>query len=430
MFKSTLVLQRATGVLILKIFSAGIGFLLNMVLARFLGPLQYGVYSLLLVIVNFSVVFASLGLVPLLIREVATYKARRQWSFLKGIIVTGFQWSFLGSLIAAIIFMLFALRKFISEVEPSALFMLFVLIPITVLGQIRAAVLRGLNCVIFADIPELVLRPFLALIAVLFVSSIQSTLTVNRVVTIQFVVAILALWIGTRLLKKFLPLEAKNSTIETDYSYWIRAAIPFFIVSLLSIAEGQISLLFVGYLGAAEQAGRFQVSTQIVGVIALGLTAINLSLQPKLAAAWAKNEYKQAQHMISEATLIGSVFALFVSIVLIINAPQLLAIAGESFMTSADCLRILAMGQMVNALSGSCGVVLSMTGHQRIAGVGLLAAILTNALVCFYLIPRYGEIGSAWGTVTGMTVWNFFHSYLAWRQTGLVTPFIGSFIKK
>ena len=91
---------------------------------------------------------------------------------------------------------------------------------------------------------------------------------------------------------------------------------------------------------------------------------------------------------------------------LAILAMFLLGIFGENYDSATTSLRILLVGQLINALCGSVGVYLNMTKKQKVFQFILISALLINIVLNYILIPRYGMNGAAIATSTCMILWN------------------------
>jgi O-antigen/teichoic acid export membrane protein len=69
-------------------------------------------------------------------------------------------------------------------------------------------------------------------------------------------------------------------------------------------------------------------------------------------------------------------------------------------------LLILAGGQLINALAGSVGLLMAMTGHQVESSIVLAVSAGLNVGLNYLLIPRYGLVGAALATGISTVVWN------------------------
>ena len=77
-------LRTTVATLSLKIAGAGLGFANSILLARMLGPSEFGVYAVAMSLVNLAATLAVLGLPMLVARETAANAAHDQWNHLKG----------------------------------------------------------------------------------------------------------------------------------------------------------------------------------------------------------------------------------------------------------------------------------------------------------------------------------------------------------
>ena len=82
-------------------------------------------------------------------------------------------------------------------------------------------------------------------------------------------------------------------------------------------------------------------------------------------------------------------------IILFLLPEFLLSFFGAEFTIAKNTLLILLVGQVGNAMSGSVGYILQMTGNEKLFQNILTLALLLNIVLNFLLIPKYGIIGVA-----------------------------------
>ena len=106
---------------------------------------------------------------------------------------------------------------------------------------------------------------------------------------------------------------------------------------------------------------------------------------------------------------------LFLSIFALIFAAELMSLFGTEYVESAFILRILILGQLVNAFAGIVTLLFSMTGaHGYYVRVMLVTCLLN---ICFLPIGYHfaGVGGIAVVTTMTIVVWN------AWLVYGSLT---------
>jgi O-antigen/teichoic acid export membrane protein len=87
--------------------------------------------------------------------------------------------------------------------------------------------------------------------------------------------------------------------------------------------------------------------------------------------------------------------------------PQiLLGFFGSEFVKGASVLRILAIGQFVNAVTGPVGLILLMTNKERHFALSMAVISGVNVLGNFLVIPVMGIVGAALVTTTSVALLN------------------------
>ena len=79
---------------------------------------------------------------------------------------------------------------------------------------------------------------------------------------------------------------------------------------------------------------------------------------------------------------------------------------GSNFGTGSSALIMIAIGQFINSISGSVGVIMQMSGHERAWAVILLITFIINAWLMYVLVPRYGLNGAAFSMMVVMIINN------------------------
>lgn len=415
-------LRTAAGTLGLKVGAAGLGFINSILLARLLGPADFGLYSIVLSVVNFTSILAVLGLPIFVTREAAASAEHEQWNRLKGRLSAAHRWTLLAVL--AILGVTTGLLVG-GIVKPAVSWQIIgiamMLLPLVAFNQLRAAILRGLHWVILSDIPELLLRPVMMLMLLIgsYLTAIHATAV--HALGMQFASSGVALIAGSWWLVKLQPVQLKVATSEPPPQAWMLGALPFLFIAIIGTLQGQVPLYLIGYLKGAEQAGLFNAANQLVGLIAIGLYAINIPLQPQLAAAWARGDKQQAQRLVTETARIGTVIALVGVLTMLLFAETILRLYGAQYVEAAYALRILAIGQMVKASAGACDILLMMIGYQKIVVLGRVFALLLMVVIASLSIPPFGLVGGALAAALGMIFLNVFFSLYAKTRLDLNT---------
>jgi len=405
----------ASGSLVIKGTQAGLMFLSSILLARFLGPAGYGTYAYAMAIVQILAIAAALGLPQIVVRNVAAYQALQKWALLRGLLRFAVRAVLAASLGLALIAGIVGWR-----VAGSALFatlsVALVLLPIQSLLPLIMAALQGLRHILTAQIPSMIVQPGLFLgLAVL------GYMLLGPRFHAPWAMAGVALMIGVVALRKRLPQPVKESVPASDARAWIKSALPLLFAGQMAIVNQRTDIVLLGALKGAEAVGIYRPACSVVSLVGFGLSAVNMALAPAIASLHAKGEMARLQRVITTSARAATAFAVPVTAGLIFGGRWILLLFGREYTRGATALVILSLGQFANAVAGSVGLILTMTGHERDAAMGLAVAAVINVVLNLLLIPGLGIEGAAAATATSLAVWNVLLMVFVWKRLKLHT---------
>jgi len=166
-------------------------------------------------------------------------------------------------------------------------------------------------------------------------------------------------------------------------------------------------LIILGNLMNDEAVGIFGAAMRVTMVSTFGLSAANMIVAPMISELYHKNKLSELQRLLTMVALgIFCVTAVFVGI-LIVGGKWMLSLFGYGFVEGFLPMIVLLIGEICNALCGSVGFIMVMTGHQNAAAIIVAGSLIINVLMCFLLIPPLGLTGSAIATCCATLFWNF-----------------------
>ena len=172
---------------------------------------------------------------------------------------------------------------------------------------------------------------------------------------------------------------------------------------------------------APEQLAILAVARRTAILTSFILMAVNLVVAPKFAALYKQGKTNELESIALQATRLMVLFALPIVGFMLLFPEWLMWLFGEEYKAGANLLRILAVGQFINVMTGSVGFLLSMSGHERdlrnvVFICGPMAIIL--ALI---LTPLYGVTGAAVATAIALASQNLLAVGMVKRRLGFNT---------
>lgn len=418
-------LRGGMGSLAVKVVSLLLGFVLAVLLARVLGPENYGIYGFTLALVRLVAIPAQVGLPNLVVRETAKAGARENWALMRGI----WRWATNYVVISSVLLLgcvwlgLFLFDDRLSDSRFEALIVALPLIPLVALGNIRAGALRGLHLVVLSQIPEKIIRisVFIIFSLVFLLMMDGETFNASRALGLNVLAAATAFFLGATILWKVRPAGVRNeSSIQIKASQWRRAVIPLAMISGLQFLNSHADILLLGLLRGDREVGLYRVAVQFANLVVFGLGAINMVLHPHIAKLHMNGEHEKLQRLAILSARVVFILALPPVLVFVLFGPWLLGtIFGDEYSPAYVPLAILVIGQLVNAGMGSVGALLNMTGHESDTARVMLGTFIMNIVLNLVLIPQFGIGGAATATTVTFVAWNIILWRLVRKRLGI-----------
>ena len=408
-------LRGTLGTGMLRLLSAGLGFLATILLARRLGVGEYGQYAFALSWVWLLGVLGLAGLDRLLIRFVAAFGTQQAWGELGGLL----RWAGGAGLSVSL-----ALAALAAILPPAPL--VWLLAPLLVLMRLPQAALRGLNRVVPSQIPETLVQP-LALIAGIMAAGwcAGGHLTALQALGLYAFATLVAVVVAFGLLLRMLPAEAKAAPPTYQSRLWMAGALPLLLVSGLDIVNSQMDILMLGSMAGTRAVSLYSAADRGAGLVAFPLTAANASLAPLFAGLYAAGERDRLQRLVTKSARAILLCSTLLAVVLVVGGTWFLRFFGPGFLPAREALLILSAGQWVNAAAGTVASLLLMTGHAREAAIGLSVSVIVHFLLDLALIPRWGANGAALAAAGSLALWNVLLAGFVWRRLGLYSTAFG-----
>lgn len=143
-------------------------------------------------------------------------------------------------------------------------------------------------------------------------------------------------------------------------------------------------------LGAAE-AGLYRVAVQIAATLQIVTMTIFSIYTAKISAAYHGGDIRKVAIQARTALRVGIAASAPLALVLVFGSDILLGVIGEEFRAALPVVIILIAGQLAYAIIGPSGLVLAMSGNERI-NLGITLIGTTLLLISVPIAARFGGL--------------------------------------
>lgn len=412
---------------VIKILSLVIGFALQVLLARVLKVEEFGMYMYVLAWVNILTLVGKFGLDQAAKKFLPVYQANNDQNKLAGFILYSFKKVLYISLMLG--FVIILITYLLKDKIGVDLFIVFVagaaLLLINSQLQLIGSFLEALKKIIPGQLPRNIIRPVLlglGVVVLIFINKPNAT----AAMIVNIIATALALAVIVFYLLKYINLQTNHHPIDSD---WLNTAFPLLLTSGVHLMLTQTDIILLGYLRNTDLAGIYSSVSRISQLVLFGLTAVNIITAPLISELYVEKNFKKLQEMVSFSALLTLVLTMPVIVIIALITPFILNIFGPEFVTGSTALRIILLGQVINALSGSISFIMTMTKfHKQSLYILTLAAII-NLVLNVFLIPLFGLEGAAATTAITTVFWNVTMYFYIRNNLDIDSSIIG-FLKK
>ncbi len=409
-----------------RLVSAIGGMAVSMLLARVLAPQELGNYFIFASIAVTGAMLAQFGTHQSVVRLVAGGLARGELVEVRRSLRAVFAIALAGSVIVAGGYLggignLVGKYVFKSEAVQAAAGLTAAWL-ILLHGQILLAqTFRGFHNLGLAALFDGAMTQVLlltVLVVAWFVAYDWSLRDVVHVTIVAFAVTVI---VGILLLRQrywsCLP-AAKGMAIHTT----IRLSAPLFVSSTSFVVLGEMHLWILGAVAAPDQVAIYGAGYRLMQLVVLPLGLVNHVIIPTVAELYAQGRKQELERVLRFTATIAALPALIMFVVLTVFAGDVMRLVyGEYFYSGAPVLAILVVGQAINVLTGSPGVLLAMSDHQNLLMRVSLGGGLFGVLVSALLVSKFGAIGVAAGFSISIAIQNIVMVWLCRRYLDVKT---------
>ena len=407
-------------VFLVRVGSALLALASQVLLARWMGSFQFGIYIYVWTWVLMIGALSDFGLSSAARRFIPEYTELKSLERLRGFL-SGSRWLAFGlaSAIGAVGAVgVTLLAPWLDQFAVVPLYLAFLTIPIYGLVQVQAGIAQSY------DWPNLALMPFyiwrqltitvLMGAAYLFGAPTDAVTAMIVAVVTTWAVTIGQLVMLDRRLKGTVPAGPKRYEVKT----WFATSLPIFVAEAFYLLLTYVDILALEHLRSPDEVAVYYAGARLLAIVAFVYFAIAGATTHKFTEYHVAGDKKRLASFFAETirwTFWPSLAAC--ALILALGRP-LLALFGAGFERGYGVMFILAVGMLARAAVGPAERLLNMLGERKQCVFIYAAAFAINLGLCVILIPRIGIEGAAVATSTALVVESIMLYFVAKRRLG------------
>ncbi|HEV7305806.1 lipopolysaccharide biosynthesis protein [Ensifer sp.] len=389
----------------IRIASAAIAFLSQIILARLMGEFEYGIFVFVWVLVILFGSLSCVGFHSVVIRFLPEYQASAAMDEIRGVTTTVRVFA-LSSATTVAVLGLVALWLFGTHIEAYYLVPLFLglfTLPMISLGDVMDGTARAHGWALSAMSPTFIVRPVLVLVFMVLAVTNGAPHTAETAMIAAMAAAYVTtvgqfLLLTQRLRARYVPGPRR-----IELRRWLKVSVPVFMVDGFGFLLTNSDVVIVGLYLDPEHVAIYFAAAKTMALVHFVMFAVKAAAGPRVATAMARDP-GQIRAIAIESARWAFWPSLLVGALVLLAGPFLLSLFGPAFVAGMPLMAILFAGILAKALVGPAETLLTMAGEQTLCVILYAGALLANIALNLSLIPLFGLNGAAFATAGAMFV--------------------------
>lgn len=385
--------------------AAVLALVVQILLVRYVGEHDYGVYVLYTTLCGLLVVLAKFGLDTIMVKRSAILFERGFHRGLRSLLWRATTYSLVCTV--SIVVVLFAILNLPSAHKLSKSFdwrfwWILAGVGASSACAIFLGALKGARRPVAADIAETLVKPLAVLATV--VCALYSVGVSTSITYLAFILSNLA---SIALVWFFLDRTLVRRGVEEFHSavggiIAGRDAAIFILSGLINFGFFQLDTLLVGVMLGNELAGAYAMACNYVRLVIFVPLIVVVQLQPKVAVSYSRGDGVAVRSATVAALRLGLLSSVAAAIALGILGPWLLRLSSPDFVEARWALILLSCVHIFNGVSLILIGAMHMCGRQK----DVLVAQVFGLAVCLPILPwairNWGMEGAAVAVLLGI----------------------------
>ena len=387
-------------IFIIRVVSAGLAYFAQVLLARWMGGSDYGVYVyvwtwvlLLGSMMDFGISASAQKLIP-------EYRARNEHALLRGFL-SGSRWLTFG--VSCVVSLLLAgLVKLLSPwMDANTVVPLYIgclTLPPFVVANTQDGIARSHDWMQLGLMPQFIVRQGL----IIGFTAGAFVLGFDLGATAAMAASAAAVWIAMvgqmLVLNRRLADHIEPGARAYDIGGWLAVSLPILLVESFYLLLSYTDVLVLQQFRSSEEVGVYFAVVKTLALVSFIHYAMSATTAHRFAEYNALGDKARLSAYVAHAIQWTFWPSLAATGLLLAFGKPLLWLFGPHFVVGYDMMFLAAIGLVVRSAIGPVERLLNMLGHQKICALAYALAFVMNVVLCIALVPRFGGYGAAGAT--------------------------------
>jgi O-antigen/teichoic acid export membrane protein len=415
-------------VFLLRVASAMLALASQVLLARWMGRFEFGIYIYVWTWVLMIGALSDMGLSSAARRFIPEYTELKAIDRLRGFLAASRLLGFaIASAIAAVGALgVLLLSPWLDRFTVIPLYLACVTIPIYGVAQVQAGIAQAYDWPNLAFMPFYIWRQLAITVAMgaawAFGAPTGAVTAMIVAVAVAWAVTIAQLFVLDRRLREKVPAGPRRYETKA----WFATALPIFVVEGFYMLLTYVDILVLEQMRSPGEVAVYYAAARLLALVAFVYFAIASATTHKFTQYHVAGDKERLAKFFADTTRWTFWPSLAACVVILALGRPLLSLFGPNFTAGYGVMFILAIGMLSRAAVGPAERLLNMLGERKQCAGVYAAAFVINLTLCVLLIPHWGIAGAAAATATALAVESILLYRIAKRRLGFHVFILGN----
>ncbi|AWL91807.2 flippase [Bradyrhizobium ottawaense] len=419
--EASLTRRLAGTIFIIRVISAGLAYFSQVLLARWMGTSDYGIYVYVWTWVLLLGSMMDFGISASAQKIIPEYRTSGEQALLRGFL-SGSRWltfavSTLVSLALAGIVRL--LSPWIDPAEELPLYIGCMTLPAFVVANTQDGIARSHDWMQLGLMPQFIIRQAL----IIGITASAFLLGYHLGAVAAMVASAGAVWVAMTgqmvVLNRKLADHIEPGPKTYDIGGWLAVSLPILLVESFYLLLSYTDVLVLQQFRPSDEVGVYFAVVKTLALVSFIHYAMSATTAHRFAEYNASGDKARLSAYVAHAINWTFWPSLAATIVLLALGKPLLWLFGPQFVVGYDIMFVAAIGLVVRSAIGPVERLLNMLGQQKICALAYALAFVMNLMLCIALVPRYGGHGAAAATSISLTFETVLLFWIVRQRLGL-----------
>ncbi len=414
----------------IRVVSAGVAFGSQILLARWMGIFEFGLFTYCIVLMSVLSVLTSFGLPWAAVRFLSEYGARNEWAKFRGFLTSARVAAIWAGTVCCVVAVTVVqlLGGQISEELALPLILVLACLPLQSLNELQEGVGKSQGWIGLALMPAFIFRP-LIMVGLLGVAKLAGYETNAVTGAYALLVSMLVITAGQYFLQiRSFKAKIPSGPLAFELRTWVGVSMGLLLLEGFSMLLLHSDVLVLKLFVSADQISLYYAAVRTISLTSFVYFAIASAFGMRFSALFATGDLEGLQSVYRKACMLTFWPSLLMASAVLVLGKPLLWLFGPEFMAGYHLMFVIAGGLLARAAIGPMQVMLSMCGGQKQCAIVLFAVLVLNVSLNLILIPHFGLMGTAIATMVSMLVESIALAAIAKKRFGF--PLLCLFAKQ